>query len=116
MNGPAFDGAVLAGLKRMISASRAEQVLTLYLEQAPLRMTAVEDGLREQDFGRVGRALHDMKSSAGMVGARELERLALEMERDLSTEDRSALGAKVQRLARAVREAQRWISEQRAGN
>jgi len=113
LSAPEFDSAALARLKRMISASRAEEVLSLYLELTPTRMAAVHDGLRDNDLESVGRALHDMKSSAGMVGARQLERLALEMERDVACEDGPALSAKVERLASAVSEAQRWVAERR---
>jgi len=113
LTAPEFDSAALQRLRKMISASRAEEVLTLYLELTPTRMNAVQDGLRDNDLKLVGRALHNMKSSAGMIGARQLERLALEMEQDVAREDGAALTAKVKLLASAVSEAQRWVAERR---
>jgi HPt (histidine-containing phosphotransfer) domain-containing protein len=113
LNPPEFDDAALKRLKRMISASRAEEVLTLYLELTPTRMAAVHVGLRDNVLKGVGRALHDMKSSAGMIGARRLERLALEMEQDVARENCPALTAKAELLANAVSEAQRWVAERR---
>ena len=111
MNAPAFDCTALTRLKRMISASRADQVLTLYLELTPLRMVEVQEGLSEQNLERVGRALHDLKSSAGMVGALHVERLALEMEQDAVRQDHAALTGKLQKLASAVSEAQSWVAD-----
>jgi HPt (histidine-containing phosphotransfer) domain-containing protein len=109
----AFDDEALGRLRRMISASRADEIFSLYLENTPGRMSEVRDGLARSDLSRVGRALHDMKSSAGMLGARALERLALEMERDAANGDGAALSAKVERLAEAVEAAQRWVGLRR---
>lgn len=115
MNAPEFDSAALTRLKRMISGSRVDEVLDLYLQMTPLRVLSVRNGLRNQDLERVGRALHDIKSSAGMVGALQVERLALEMEQGMARLDRAALEAKLHELSEAVDVAQRWVADHGRG-
>jgi len=114
----AFDPGALPELERMVGGDVVDEVLGLYLANSPKRLAAVRAGLRSDDPDAVARALHDLKSSAGMVGANEVMRLAEELERLARARDLKPLAERLERLESAatrVDDYLRKLLEERAG-
>lgn len=44
-------------------------LIQMYLEDGPTKLTEIERGLAEQDYERVERAAHSLKGAAGNLGA-----------------------------------------------
>jgi HPt (histidine-containing phosphotransfer) domain-containing protein len=101
-----FDATVVPELRRMIGARSVREILSLFFENAPRRIEAVRAGLAEGDLDRVAFELHALKSSAGMLGALELQELAEPMERLARKRQADAVAAVMQRLAEAYARAE----------
>lgn len=111
---PDVDERALPRLERMVGRDVVEEVLDLYLKQSPRRLAGVRDGLARGSADEAARALHDLKSSAGMVGAVAVQRLAEEMEHLARADDLSALHDRLERLERLVLDSDRALAEARA--
>jgi len=100
-----FDEDVLPRLERMVGGEALVEVLDLYFQNLPRRLSLVRGGVAEGDAAIVARALHDLKSSAGMVGACGLQRLAERLERMARDGDLDSVGEAVGELEREARRA-----------
>ena len=110
---PCLDEHALPRLERMVGRDVMDEVLDLYLENAPRRIESVRRGLAGGPLDDATRALHDIKSSAGMVGATAVQRLAEEMERLARAGDVAALRAHLERLELLLRQAERALTDAR---
>lgn len=81
------------------------QMIRLYLENSSKRMDQIRTGLESREDGVVERGAHSLRSSAANLGAREVSRLAGEMEDAASKGDLDAAGALLERLTEANRRA-----------
>ena len=108
-----FDEHALPRLERMVGAKVLGEVLDLYFENAPKRIEAVRAGMRSEDLGAAALALHDLKSSAGMLGASGLQQLAEEMERLARQNDADGLRARFEPLEAAVTRADGLLRDAR---
>ena len=97
-----FDENALPRLGRMVGEDVLAEVLDLYTESLPARMDAVREGLSSNELELATRALHDLKSSAGMVGATGVHALAEEMEQLSRAGDREGLQSRLPRLESAI--------------
>jgi HPt (histidine-containing phosphotransfer) domain-containing protein len=97
-----FDENALPRLGRMVGEDVLAEVLDLYTASAPARMAAVQEGLDSNELDLASRTLHDLKSSAGMVGALGVNTLAEEMEQLARAGDRDELRARMPRLESAI--------------
>jgi len=104
-----FDEHALPRLERMVGARVLGEVLDLYAETTPRRLEVVREALRTEDLPAAAVALHDLKSSAGMVGASGLQQLAEEMERLARQNQTEALRERLPRLEAAVADAARHL-------
>lgn len=109
-----FDEEALPRLERMVGPKVLGEVLDLYLESAPNRVRAVREGLQSNDLSIAAHALHDLKSSAGMIGAAGVQRLAEEMELLARQEDAAGLRARFESLESTVARATDLIEAARA--
>jgi HPt (histidine-containing phosphotransfer) domain-containing protein len=66
----------LARLNEIGGPAFVQEMIDLFLELAPQRLTAVRDGIEAGDLGAVARAVHPLKSSAGNLGADRVQDLA----------------------------------------
>ena len=107
----AFDESALPLLERMVGSEVLAEVLGLFLANAPQRIEAVRLGLGAGDPDAVARALHDLKSSAGMVGASGVMRLAEQMERSARSKAMEALPQQLVRLEAALARANVLLEE-----
>jgi HPt (histidine-containing phosphotransfer) domain-containing protein len=106
-----FDTGALPRLERMVGSTVLVEVLALYLENTPQRVEAVRAGLRSGDHEIVARALHDLKSSAGMVGASGVMRLAETMERLARANESESLPERLEQLEAALARAETLLNE-----
>jgi len=97
-----FDANALPRLGRMVGEDVLAEVLDLYTASAPARMATVREGLDSNELELATRALHDLKSSAGMVGALGVHALAEEMEQLARGGDGDGLRARLPRLESAI--------------
>jgi len=108
-----FDEHALPRLERMVGVQVLGEVLDLYFENAPKRVAAVRAGLGSEDLEAAALALHDLKSSAGMLGVSGLQQLAEEMERLARQNDADGLRARVEPLEAAVARADSLLRDAR---
>lgn len=82
------------------------QLIDLFITQGADRITAAEIAAKAGDGRGVSSAAHALKSSAGNLGARELNTRAADVERDCATqEDVAALATSVDLLRAAFEDA-----------
>lgn len=93
-----LDADALERLKDWGGENLLRQMLRLFLENAPERMEAIRNGVDTADCSVAERGAHSLKSSAGNVGAGELNRTAAEMEGLASAEDRAGMEELLPRL------------------
>jgi HPt (histidine-containing phosphotransfer) domain-containing protein len=108
-----FDESALPRLERMVGPKVLGEVLDLYLEHAPKRIEAVRDGLRSKNLEAAALALHDLKSSAGMVGASSVQDLAELMERLARRNEREALRERFELLEAEAARAEGLLRDAR---
>jgi len=70
------DTNVLSRLIEDIGPEIVGRTIDLFLDQAPVRLAAVREGLRHADMEATAEALHSIKSSAAMLGASGLSEVA----------------------------------------
>jgi HPt (histidine-containing phosphotransfer) domain-containing protein len=80
---PSIDPQVIEGLRALSPEGGAEflkELVDIYLQDTPERLTELELALARQDAPTVTRAAHTIKGSSSNFGAQELARLAQEIE------------------------------------
>jgi len=80
---PSIDPQVIEGLRALSPEGGNEflkELVDIYLQDTPERLTELDQALARQDAPTVTRAAHTIKGSSSNFGARELARLALEIE------------------------------------
>ena len=68
----AIDPQVIQGLRELGGEDEPEllaELIGIFLEDAPLRMNDITEGLAHGDLGRVERGAHTLKSSSANIGA-----------------------------------------------
>jgi HPt (histidine-containing phosphotransfer) domain-containing protein len=81
MDAPLFiDPAAVARLQRIGGVKLARNLITMYLELGPARIDALRKAVAAADAGGVERASHTLKSTAGNLGAVQLQQTAQQLE------------------------------------
>ena len=75
-----IDPAAQARLQEWGGPKLLNQMIRLFLENAPARLEQVRKGLAEGNVRDAERGVHSLKSSAANVGAMKVSRLAAQME------------------------------------
>jgi HPt (histidine-containing phosphotransfer) domain-containing protein len=88
---PVIDPAAIARLTRIGGTNLARQMLELFMQLAPERITLAEAGYAAQDMKQVEQATHSLKSSAGNLGAIRLQHAATACEAAAEAGDTGAL-------------------------
>ncbi len=81
------------------------KMLQIFLEHAPGRIDRIRSGSDRNALAEAERGAHSLKSSAGNVGARRLQRLAGELERRAAEGNAPEVRALLPRLEAAYVEA-----------
>jgi HPt (histidine-containing phosphotransfer) domain-containing protein len=80
---PVLDPAVLEGLRQLNQPGQPDivrEVLTVFLADAPGRLSAIDDAIRVSDAPALQRAAHALKGAAGSIGAATLQAGCRELE------------------------------------
>ena len=93
-----FDERVIARLECMIGSKVVREIIDLFFETTPGRVEDVRSG----DTELVARALHSLKSSAGMIGGTELQGLAQDLEQLARSNETSRIANRLGELEAAV--------------
>lgn len=111
-DGPWFDEEIFTTLQETVSDEVFERLLRLFLENTSARLDEIGglDPAREPE--RLAVALHALRGSAMMIGARQVEALA----EDLRAASRDGRAAQIEqgrsRLAEAVARVHRRVREE----
>lgn len=93
-------------LLELLGPETMRDVVRLLMESAPTRIASARAGLAEGDAVRAATAFHTLRSSCGQLGAKSLERVCIDGERQAKAGDIPAAGAL---LAEAEREFARCV-------
>src|SRR5688572_10392409 len=83
MDVPVLDPAVIESLRRLNQPGEpdvVQEVLTLFIAEAPMRLAAVAGAVEAGDAMALQRAAHAMKGSAAAIGATALQRICADLE------------------------------------
>jgi HPt (histidine-containing phosphotransfer) domain-containing protein len=111
----AVDMAVLASFEELQEDGEPDLILELidlYLQSAPLLITAIQSAMTDADELSLKRAAHSLKGSSGTLGARPLAAICEELERlaDACCPEAKALVSQLEE--EFVRAHQALVSEQ----
>lgn len=112
-----IDPDALARLSDWGGERLREQMIQLFLQNSPERMAQLREGFEADDLRQVERAVHSLKSSAGNVGAVEVNRIAQRLEdlaHDGETEEARAVHADLVRAHDIASRALRDVLEGRS--
>lgn len=89
------------------------EILSIFTEETPGRIEMLEEGLREQDAGRVAKAAHSLANTTGTLTAERALTLARATEAAARAEDHELMAARGRQLAAEVRGILREIDARR---
>jgi DNA-binding response OmpR family regulator len=107
---PVFDENAFAELRSYVPEDRLEAMLKLFLAQIHEQTRSVTELWEQRSFPQIAQVAHQLISTAGMVGARQLQHLASRLEETCRAEKTAAAGSLVEAL-RAASDAVRRIIE-----
>jgi two-component system, sensor histidine kinase and response regulator len=78
----ALDAKALAGIRELDDGEGAilAEVITIFLDEVPRHLLALQEALHRQDSAELARAAHAFKSASGNVGAARVVKLCREIE------------------------------------
>lgn len=91
----------LAQLRRLGGDKLVGDLINLFLESAPQRLETIRVGLEAGDLTALGRAAHSLTSSAGNLGAVEMQTLAAALEEKATAQEKTEVAELFQRLQTA---------------
>ena len=91
MTAPVLDRAVLDGLRARIGSDKVTRLIALFGENVRAREIAARRALADGDERALAVALHSIKGSAQLIGARRLEELAARWEQAVRAGDTAAV-------------------------
>lgn len=100
-----LDRSALERLQEWGGDKLLAQMIRLFLENAPGRMSQIRDGIKGGDIHEAEKGAHSLKSSAANVGAHQVRNLAADMERAASGEDVAGVQELLPPLEHAFAEA-----------
>lgn len=109
-----LDEAALDRLTRIGGQAFLLEMIDLFLEHAPQRLATARQAFGERDFPIVYRAAHSLKSTAGNLGARELQRTAERVEDRAAAEDGAALKTLLDELDEGYERVRVRLEDERA--
>lgn len=104
-----FDPDAIDRLRRLGGGELVRRMGRLFVSLGEERVAAARAGVTYGDLDTIERAAHSLKSSAGNVGAVELQRAAETAERASAEGRRAAAAAGVEAMERAFAEARERI-------
>lgn len=99
-NLPVMDPAALERLNRIGGQEFLVEMVELFLEHAPQRLTTANEAFAAGDLATVYRSAHSLKSTAANVGAARLQAMAAALEERAAAADVVAAGPMLEELNR----------------
>ena len=99
--GPVLDPAVIATLRQLTAPGEPDvltEVLKLFLEEVPARMTRLRNAWAAGNIEEVQRAAHSLKGSAGNIGAREMFEICKQLDGSAKSGGLAAAGPLIDAL------------------
>jgi two-component system sensor histidine kinase/response regulator len=100
-----LDQGALDRLKEWGGDKLLAQMLRLYLDNAPGRMSQIHSGLADGNIKDTEKGAHSLKSSSANVGAEHVRRIAADIERAAAGGDVTAVQALLPSLENAFSQA-----------
>jgi len=79
-NIPSIDPSAIARLKKIGSDVLVVKMIDLFLENTPQKIDIMKRANQDSDFQSLEMAAHSLKSSAGNIGAKKLQKTANDIE------------------------------------
>jgi HPt (histidine-containing phosphotransfer) domain-containing protein len=76
-----FDEVAMAKLHKLGGEKFVRSMIDLFFDYAPKRIAAARAGEQAGDLVAIAKAVHPLKSSAGQIGAREIQELCSQIEK-----------------------------------
>jgi two-component system sensor histidine kinase/response regulator len=111
---PATDPAALTRLQRFGGIKLLDEMIALFLESAPGRLSIAERGLGRGEASTVEDALHSLKSSSAQLGAARLSRLCEQGESVAHQGRLDGLDALLKKCRGELGRVETWLSSVRA--
>jgi len=111
---PATDPEALARLERFGGVKLLNEMIALFLDIAPGRLSTAADGLDRGDAPTVEDALHSLKSSSAQLGAPRLSRLCEQGESVAHRGSLDGLGALLAECRDELGRIEAWLTSVRA--
>lgn len=90
---PAIDMAAIDRLKEWGGNTLPQKMVGIFLDHTEDRLDQIRNGLAEEDHESAATGAHSLKSSAGNVGASQLQGICQEAEKMAEARDFSSLGS-----------------------
>ena len=110
---PGIDPQGLVRLKRIGGAEFVCQMIALFLEEIPDRLSAAREGEKSGDLNAVADAAHSIKSSARNFGANHFGDLAENIELTMRSQCGENTSALLGELEQAFSPVKAWLETQR---
>lgn len=110
-DGGHFDPAALARVQRLGGNGLVRQLVAVFLEHAPTRVSAARAAQASGDLPALARAAHALRGSAGNVGATTLAHAARRLEEAAERADSAATPDLVADLAAAFEAARLHLQQ-----
>jgi HPt (histidine-containing phosphotransfer) domain-containing protein len=108
-----LDLDALRRLRRFGGEKLLREMVTLFLEHAPTRVSLAREHLRMGDAAGVRSALHALKSSAGQLGALQMQQLCNQGEVAARSGDLSGMAQLISELDAELVRVQMWLERER---
>ena len=108
-----IDGTALARIQRIGGAKLVVKVIDAFLESAPGRLARARQAITDRNPEEVVAVLHSLVSSAGQLGARQLETLATDGQRRVQANGIEAATEVLQDVEAAYAEAETGLRKAR---
>jgi len=91
-NIPSIDPSAIARLKKIGSDVLVVKMIDLFLENTPQKIDIMKRANQDSDFQSLEMAAHSLKSSAGNIGAKKLQKTANDIESLAQKKESKLLG------------------------
>lgn len=108
-----IDSAALDRLLRIGGQAFLIEMINLFLEHAPARIRAATTALEAGDHQALYRAAHSLKSTAGNLGARSLQRVSERVESRAAAQDMEAIPPLLDEMARRYEDVRERLEAER---
>lgn len=88
-----------------------KEILESYLVDAEEQIAAVKDAIEKADFTKIKRHAHQLKGASGNVGALEIQKLGLELEKLSASQDTINLIEYLKKIETKIEELTIFINQ-----